>query len=91
MNLVFIERMNRLSEKIILLREEAERRKKQKPHPKVGQWRHEYNIEALEAQASSLERRRMALIGFVKPFRTEKANVVTVSFRNGHAADGLHG
>ncbi len=81
MNLLYIARVNRLTEKIISLRSELKRRQGQPPHPRVGAWRHQYNIDHLRFKAEMLEKKRLALLsvapkrmrGFVetKPLKSE--------------------
>jgi hypothetical protein len=60
-NLIYIERLNRLTERIIAVRAEKEERERKGPHPRVGAWRHQYNLTRLEALAVKLETQRRAL------------------------------
>lgn len=62
MNLVYVEQVNRLTETIIGVRSEIDRRQKSPPHPRTGTWRHQLNIEKLRFRAEYLEKKRMALL-----------------------------
>lgn len=61
MNLRYIERVNRITEKIVELRLELRERERGQPNRYVGGWRHQYNIDLLRARVEYLEQRRLAL------------------------------
>ncbi len=62
MNLLYIENMNRLTDKIIQLRSKADERARRPAHPRVGAWRHQMNVERLRLEAEHLEKKRMLLL-----------------------------
>jgi hypothetical protein len=59
--LLVVERMNAITMKRAALIAELQRREGAPPHPKVGAWRHEYNLEGLRLRIALLERRRMLM------------------------------
>lgn len=71
MNLIFIERMNSLTAKIIELRQEAEERRRRPPHPKHGARRHAFFVTTLENKAEYLEKQRLALLNTNRSFQPE--------------------
>ncbi len=62
MNLLYVERMNKLTQQIVEVRREARLRAAKPPHPRVGAWRHEMNVERLKLRAEFLEKKRLLLL-----------------------------
>lgn len=60
--LLVIERMNTITLKRAALLAELQRREAGPVHPRVGAWRHEYNLEGLRLKIASLERQRAAIL-----------------------------
>ena len=61
--LIQIERINKITLKLIELREERHQRSISKPHPRVGKWKHELSLAILDAKIKAFEQRRFEEAG----------------------------
>lgn len=79
LGLLEIERLNAITMKRIELIQEYEKRSAQPPHPRVGVWRHNYNLTALASRITLLDVRRLEIIKDFEARHAAKTGTVETS------------